>query len=218
MSLTDTDIKDLAKRMDIPLGGVYFKDELPKCLEFNKFYIINLENSEDEEGHQNDGTHWTACQCNKYPTGKIESIFFDPYGVAPSENIKKVMRNTTGQQAIPHTTRDIQSLMNNACGWYCLALGHYINACKYRTKNLHNDVNDFIGLFDDLNVEVDFKKNEFILKHFFRSSDPNLRQPIEVIKPVNDISDQDEKVETGEASRDAFEGVKIPVDINILNK
>ena len=103
--------------------------------------------------------------------------------------------------------------MNNACGWYCLALGHYINASQYRTKNLHDDVNDFINLFDDLNISVDFKKNEFVLKHFFRSSDPKLRQTIEVIKPLSDISDQDEK-----GGQDAFNGVKIPVDVNVINK
>lgn len=213
MSLTDTEIEQLAQRMDIPLGGVFFKDELPRKLEFNKYYIVNLENSEDEEGNQNDGTHWTACQCNKYPSGDIETIFFDPYGAPPSENVKKILKATSGKNHVPHTTRDIQSLMNNACGWYCLAMGHFINASQYRTKNLYEDVNTFVSLFDDLNESVDFKKNEFILKHFFRSSDPNLRQEIDVLKPINSISDEDEK-----GGQDAFKGVKIPVDINVINK
>ena len=211
MSLTDTDIINLAKKMQIPLGGVYFKDELPKKLEFNKYYIINLENSHDEEGNENSGTHWTACQCNMYPSGKGECIFFDPYGAPPSENIKKVIKNTTNQINVPFTTVDIQSLMNNACGWYCLALGHYINASQYRTKNLYDDVNDFVSLFDDLNIKTDFKKNEFILKHFFRSSDPNLRRDIEVIKPINDISDQDEK-----GGIDGFKGIRVPCDVKVM--
>lgn len=211
MSLTDTDIINLSKKMQIPLGGVFFKDELPKTLEFNKFYIINLENSEDEDGNENTGTHWTACQCNEYPTGKIESIFFDPYGAPPSENVKKVIKNTSKQQSVPFTTVDIQSLMNNACGWYCLALGHYINASQYRTKNLYDDVNDFVALFDDLNVKTDFKKNEYILKHFFRSSDPALRREIEVIKPLSDISDQDER-----GGIDGFKGIRVPCDVKVM--
>lgn len=211
MSLTDTDIISLAKRMQIPLGGVYFKDELPKKLEFNKYYIINLENSHDEDGNENSGTHWTACQCNMYPNNKGECIFFDPYGAPPSENIKKVIKNTTNQNNVPFTTVDIQSLMNNACGWYCLALGHYINASQYRSKNLYDDVNDFVSLFDDLNIKTDFKKNEFILKHFFRSSDPALRRDIEVIKPINDISDQDEK-----GGIDGFKGIRVPCDVKVM--
>jgi hypothetical protein len=35
-------------------------------------------------------------------------------------------------------------------------------------------------LFDDLNKSKDHLKNEFILKHFFRSADPTLRKPINV--------------------------------------
>jgi hypothetical protein len=38
-----------------------------------------------ENGEENDGTHWTCMQVNKYPSGQIEPIFFDPYGAPPSE-------------------------------------------------------------------------------------------------------------------------------------
>ena len=33
-------------------------------------------------------------------------------------------------------------------------------------------------MFDDLNSSVDFKKNEYVLKHFFQSNDPANRIPI----------------------------------------
>jgi len=209
MSLTDYQIKDLSKRMSIPLEDVVFKDELETPLEYNKAYIINIEDSVDENGNQNDGTHWTYLQCNKYPNGKIESIYFDPYGAPPPENIKRVVKETTKQNGLPYTEVDIQSLMNNACGYYCLALGHFINSSKYRSNDLYTDVNDFLSLFDDLNKSVDFKKNEYVLKHFFRSSDPSMRREIEVIAPIDKITNEDEK-----GGIDAF---KIPVGINIMN-
>ncbi len=209
MSLTDYQIKDLSKRMSIPLEDVVFKDELETPLEYNKAYIINIEDSVDENGNQNDGTHWTYLQCNKYPNGKIESIYFDPYGAPPPENIKRVVKETTKQNGLPYTEVDIQSLMNNACGYYCLALGHFINSSKYRSNDLYTDVHDFLSLFDDLNKSVDFKKNEYVLKHFFRSSDPSMRREIEVIAPIDKITNEDEK-----GGIDAF---KIPVGINIMN-
>jgi hypothetical protein len=195
--------------MSIPLEDVVFKDELETPLEYNKAYIINIEDSVDENGNQNDGTHWTYLQCNKYPNGKIESIYFDPYGAPPPENIKRVVKETTKQNGLPYTEIDIQSLMNNACGYYCLALGHFINSSKYRSNDLYTDVNDFLSLFDDLNKSVDFKKNEYVLKHFFRSSDPSMRREIEVIAPIDKITNEDEK-----GGIDAF---KIPVGINIMN-
>jgi len=205
MSLTDIQIVDLSRRMKIPLASVKFKDELKAPLQFNKSYIINLENSIDENGEPNDGTHWTFLQINKYPNNKIESIYFDPYGAPPSENIKKVVEQTTGKKGLPHTDKDIQSLMNNACGYYCLALGHFINASQYRSKDLYDDVSNFLDMFEDLNTSVDFKKNEFILKHFFRSEDPKLRKDIDVIAPIENISKQDEK--------GGIDMMKLPVDI-----
>jgi len=206
MSLTDTQIKELAVKMQFKLADCLFKDELEAPLKFNEAYIINLEDSIDKDGNSNDGTHWTYLQCNKYPNDKIECIYFDPYGAPPSENIKKVVKETTGKNGLPHTTADIQSLMNNACGFYCLALGHFINASQYRTKDLFDDVATFIDMFDDLNHSVDFKKNEYILKHFFRSADPQLRKSIDVDK----ISDEDEK-----GGVDMF---KLPAEVKMIPK
>ena len=204
MSLTDTQITNLCKRMNIPLAEIVFKDELNAPLEYNKAYFVNLEDSKDEDGRENDGTHWTFLQLVKYPNGKIEKIFFDPYGAPPSENIKKAVNETTKTQGLPYTEKDIQSLMNNACGFYCLALGHFINSSKYRSGSLYDDVNDFMDMFDDLNKSCDFKKNEYILKHFFRSEDPTLRKEIDV------ITSQDEK--------GGIDMMKIPVGVKMMNE
>lgn len=206
MSLTDTQINELAKKMQFKLADCCFKDELEVPLKYNEAYIINLENSHDEEGRPNDGTHWCYLQCNKYPNGTTESIYMDPYGAPPPECVKKAVKYTTGKQGLPYTTSDIQSLMNNACGFYCLALGHWLNASQYRTKDLHEDVHNFIDMFDDLSKSVDFKKNEFILKHFFRSADPSLRKEIDIEK----ISKEDEK--------GGIDMMKIPMDIKMMDK
>jgi hypothetical protein len=208
MSLTDSQIYELSKKMSIPLAECVFKDELKAPIQYNKSYIINMENSEDENGNQNDGSHWVFLQCNKYPNDKIECIYFDPYGQPPPEHVKEVVKKTTGKPGLPYTEKDVQSLMNNACGFYCLALGHFINASKYRSNSLYQDTTTFLEMFDDLNVSVDFKKNEYILKHFFRSEDPNLRKDIDVIKPIESVSSEDEK-----GGIDAF---KLPVDIKMI--
>jgi hypothetical protein len=190
--------------MNIPLAEIVFKDELQAPLEYNKAYFVNLEDSHNEDGSENDGTHWTFLQLVKHPNGKIEKIYFDPYGAPPSENIKKAVKETTKTNGLPFTEKDIQSLMNNACGFYCLALGHFINASKFRTGSLHDDVGTFLEFFEDLNKSCDFKKNEYILKHFFRSEDPSLRKEIDV------ITSQDEK--------GGIDLMKVPVDVKIMGK
>ena len=50
-----------------------------------------------------------------------------------------------------------------------------------RKKDLYLDVSNFLDLFEDLSKKEDLlKKNEFVLKHFFRSSDPTKRKKIDV--------------------------------------
>ena len=85
---------------------------------------------------------------------------------------------------------DIQSLMGEACGWFCLAFLHYINTYEARSHDLYRDVEDFLELFDDLNKSVDWKKNEYILKMFFQSSDPTKRRAIEVFAKPEEITPQ----------------------------
>jgi hypothetical protein len=94
MSLTDAQIVDLSKKMQIPLGGVFFKDEL-KDFYFNKSYFINMQDSVDENGQSNYGTHWVLLQVNKTPNGTIQPIYFDSYGMPPPQDIKDLVKKKT---------------------------------------------------------------------------------------------------------------------------
>jgi len=207
--LTDLEIEELSKKMNIPLAEVNFKNELPSVFDYNKVYIVNLQDSETEEGEQNSGTHWTLLYIRKTPKGNIQPIYFDSYGCPPPEIIKKNVEKQTKQKC-PYTTKDIQSLMNNACGFYCLAMAHYICSSRYRTNDLYTDVNNFMDMFDDLNHSIDWKKNEYILQMFFRSEDKSKQKNIDVFKD----HDYYEKI----ISKDMgdIDLMKIPVDTKII--
>ena len=211
--LTDKQIEDLSQRMNIPLGGVEFKDELPTTLKYNQVYIINLQDSEDDDGNQNGGTHWTMATIRQTPNGTIQPIYFDPYGCPPPENVKIIIEKQTKKKC-PYTTKDIQSLMNNACGFYCLAISHYIYSSKYRSNDLYRDVDDFMDMFDDLNHSIDWKKNEYILQHFFRSEDPTKRKPIDNLSQTHD----DYARILNEDSGKGMDLMKIPIDVKEIKK
>ena len=175
--LSDTQIWDLAEKMDVPLVFCDFKDKLDKKkIQYNKSYIINMEDEYDADGERNSGSHYTCFQVNKYPSGKVQGLYFDSFGQPPPKSVLSFC----GVGHLPYNTKDIQSLMNSACGWYCLAFLHYINAYENRTKDLYSDCEDFTELFEDLCKSTDHLKNEWILKHFFRSADPAKRSKIEV--------------------------------------
>ena len=193
MSLTNTQVWELAEKMRVPLVFCDFKSKLKnKKLQYNKSYVVNMEDEFDEDGHRNTGSHYVCFQLNQYPNGKKESIYFDSFGAQQPDTITDFVGGI-----MPHNDKDVQSLMNEACGWYCLAFLHYINAYDERKGDLYTDANHFISMFDDLNKSKDHLKNEFILKHFFRSADPKLRKPVSVgngeTLNTNTISSEDTK-------------------------
>jgi hypothetical protein len=200
MSLTDRQIRELCQKMKIPLAtkkGIIFKNEIPCNLEYNKAYFINLEDEYNAEGLLNNGSHWTCFQIAKYPSGKVAPIYFDAYGMPPPEIVKeKIMKFC--KQKVPFNTKDIQSLMANACGWYCCAYLHYINNFSHRTGDIYLDTEQFLEYFEDLNKSTNFLKNEYVLKMFFQSEDPKLR------KEITTIADTDSITEDTNGGIDAF--------------
>jgi hypothetical protein len=173
--LTDVQIWDLSKKMGVPLVFCNFKSQLTGKLKYNKSYVINMQDALDKEGQKNEGSHYTAFQVNKYANGKTQAIYFDSFGCPPPLIIEQFCKIK-----LAYNHKDIQSIMNSACGWYCMAFLHYINAFQHRTKDLYSDAEHFTDLFEDLSTSSENLKNEFILKHFFQSSDPSKRISIEV--------------------------------------
>jgi hypothetical protein len=178
--LTDGQLEQLCIKMNIPLAsnGIKFKDEFrAKDLEYNKSYIVNLDDEYDDKGRLNSGSHWTCFQIVKYNNGNVAPMYFDPFGAGPPEDVKEQVMKFC-KKKIPYNTKDIQSMMANACGFYCCAYLHYINNFSHRCGDVYDDTEQFLSYFDDLNKSSDFMKNEFILKQFFSSEDPSKRGKI----------------------------------------
>jgi len=177
-ALTDIQMYDLARRMGVDLCFCSFKDNLEdETLQYNRSYVINLENKLDEDGEINTGSHYTCFQVNKNKDGKIQGVYFDSYGAPPPQIV-----DTFVGFKLPYQNKDVQSLMSSACGWYCLAFLHFINSSQFRSGDLYTDCAQFTDLFEDMNVSMEHKKNEYVLKHFFRSTDEEerKRKPVEV--------------------------------------
>lgn len=177
--LTNTEIESLAGKMKIPLGHVGFKDELSaKNLKPNKYYIINLEDSQCPESKEmNQGSHWVGFEVREGNNGKKEGLYFDSYGFGPPEYIKKIVRQKFDTK-LWHPEKDIQSIVNNACGYYQLALAHLLHDRRMAGASMKTIMEYFNSLFLDLNEEHDFKYNEYVLQHFFQNTDPKLRKAV----------------------------------------
>lgn len=194
MSLTNHQLSVLANKMGYTITDIIFKDELMFMKpEYNKqgycCYVINMEDEFDEKGRPNDGSHWVALYIKKLPDGKIEPIYFDSYGVAPPKSVTDFV----GNPHIPYNTKDIQGMLSDICGWFCLAFLYMLTSFPHRTSDPYVDASNFLDLFEDMNKVVDMHKNEWVLKHFFQdTTDKAVRKAIEPnLHHITDLSEAD---------------------------
>ena len=163
--LSNFDIDALVVKLNIPnFKGCFYKDTLKK-IEPSSSYIINLNSEFNEKDERNAGSHWVALLTDDLQ----KAIYFDSYGEKEPNKIKNLLK--CNQYKIAHTSKNIQSLMSNLCGFFCLAFIYFLTISKHRTKNIINDASIFLDLFEDLDLVDDIYKNEFILSLFFTSKE-----------------------------------------------
>jgi hypothetical protein len=187
MSLTNVEIESLAKKMNIPLEFIGFKDELlfmkPKP---NKAYIINMENEFNEDGRPNSGSHWVILLTTQTKSNQLQFMYMDSYGVPAPIEIQKFVN----MKQVPYNTKDIQGLLSAICGYFCLALAHFVFSSEHHTGDFYSDCNNFIDLFQNMNETIDMYVNEGILRAFFQSSDPKERIPVKNLREITELTQE----------------------------
>ena len=136
--LSNFELMDIIKdiKLDYHFGGVFSKDQLPKELIREKFYIVNLQ--DHDEGS---GTNWTVFYYNK----PLTSIYFDSYGfIAPLDvenSIKPYIYNNG----------EIQDFDSSACGYFCIAFIKFL----HNKDNKQEAYKTFLKLFKQQTVKND---------------------------------------------------------------
>ena len=104
-TLSNFDIIRIAKQLKIKsFRGVFMRDSLPKKIKTNECGIVNLEPESEK------GSNW----CCYYKKGK-EIYYFDSYGLNPTNELLKYLKNTTKNQVVM-STFEIQKFGTNICG------------------------------------------------------------------------------------------------------
>jgi hypothetical protein len=128
--LSNFELMDIIQdmKLDYHFGGVFSKDQLPKELIREKFYIVNLQDHD-----AGSGTHWTVFYYNK----PLTSIYFDSYGfIAPLDvenSIKPYIYNDA----------EIQDFDSSACGYFCIAFIKFL----HNKENKQEAYKTFLKLF-----------------------------------------------------------------------
>ena len=146
--LTNFDLEDLSAHYNVPIVGVFMKDQLPK-IPRNGNYIINLQSST-----QGNGTHFTCLKIQD-----DEAMFYDPFGAVPVTEIRDFVRKSKKIKHLAFNNWIIQDLHSSNCGYFCFSFLMYVNP-----KHVFESANSYINRF----VE-DTKINDEILKESFRN-------------------------------------------------
>ena len=134
----------------------------------------------------------------------------DPFGVQPPENLKKIVEKRY-KRKINYTTKDIQSLMDSVCGWYCCAYLHFIYNFPTRTKNILYDTAIWLDFFHDLNIETDYKKNIFMLKLFFQEQGKKFKGLEDIFKDETLEDIYDNRITDGDKDDIKVDVAEIPI-------
>lgn len=166
--LTNLEINDLAQRMRLNFAGCFNKNELPRYFESGKTYIINIQDSHDENNTPLPGSHWTAFMIIDTPSKKVP-FYFDSFGMGPPEDLDKRIRKQIGKKTkIAYSMKQIQHKdVSAACGWFSLAWAHFMSRQAdghYFRHDLFDRYGDFVELFDAEQLQ----RNDDILRMFFQ--------------------------------------------------
>ena len=153
--LTNFQLIDLAKKLNINLVNVCSKDELNKVIPKVGGYIINLENS-----YNGYGTHWTSFLIYETQDHLYNALYFDSYGIRPPIEVENYIKQISNNK-IGYNTRQIQKIETTECGWYALNW-LYCMQYKRQSNNMIEDYNIYMNKFsNDLNQELKILKELF---------------------------------------------------------
>lgn len=165
---TNWDLENEAHRYNLPLVGVFNKDQLPKGIR-EGFYIINLQDDLDSMGNDLMGSHWTVFIIEgrgvppPFPGGQggqspPQAAYFDSFGFAPPVEVQNFLKPFL---PYPYNTQVVQSMASTVCGDYVMLFMMFMHAHRKDMRNVRRRFQAFMALWDK-----DVKKNrERLLKY-----------------------------------------------------
>lgn len=114
-------LKQLFPRFDVKVVAIDKLKEVEQKMK--QVVIINFQKSNQA------GTHWSAIICHD----PRWVIYFDSFAVQPPEEILQFMRRYNEKGIVKDlimTTKRVQSLKDNYCGWACLLMSKLLISGK----------------------------------------------------------------------------------------
>lgn len=129
--ITDSDLKEIARKENIPLHDIFMKDKPPRQIKEGG-YIINLQDEALGQG----GSHWISMYFPRDPKNYI--MYMDSFGFIVPQSIINWVRDFGGKYSntkIIYNDRQIQNENSGGCGIYSLFFIDFINRHQRNIKS-----------------------------------------------------------------------------------
>jgi hypothetical protein len=161
MTITNVELKNVARHYKVNLEQVLMKDELRSyTIKPNSNYIINLQSSTAGKG-----SHWTSIS-----TTKSHAFYFDSFGSPPPIEVKVFIEKVFPKYG--YNSKEIQALDSVYCGWFCIYLFIYLK--KVTINTFYETCNGFTNSF-----ELNRRLNDLLVREYFRKIKPKSKIAIE---------------------------------------
>ena len=151
--LTNFQLADHAKRLNLPLIAITNKDKLPPYRR-QGHYIFNLMDDEDHTGKNLPGSHWVCAIISNN-----QAVYMDPFGFPPAAQVQHFLKP---YKPYAWSEKQIQNPTSHVCGYFVLYFLYWMNKHK-KIKNLATRMETFLDLFSD-----DYTKNKTILERLIK--------------------------------------------------
>jgi hypothetical protein len=168
--LTNFDIERICKKLDLPIVGVFSKNELYNVPRRVGSYYINLMDDNKVDGEGNNGSHWVFakiyCDVDREESDSEDdkprlchALYFDAFGFGMPKAVSDFLKPF---KPVYCNNREIQNINSTECGWYCICCDYVLEAWM-NGKTYLEDYEKFLSLWNK-----DVKKNLPILKKIMR--------------------------------------------------
>ena len=170
--LTNIEIEKICKKIDLPLVGVFSKNELYNITRKTGSYYINLMDDDKVDGEGNNGSHWVLAKIysdndrddvsDEEGGNKLcSALYFDSFGFGMPKSVSSFLKPF---KPVYCNNREIQNVNSTECGWYCLACDYALEHHQVGETYLE-DYEKFLNKWSD-----NPKKNLTILKQFMHNN------------------------------------------------
>ena len=167
--LTNIDIERICKKLDLPIVGVYSKNELYNIPRKTGSYYINLMDDNKVDGNGENGSHWVLAkiycdddrdEAEEESRHKLcHALYFDSFGFGMPKAVSSFLKPF---KPVYCNNREIQNINSTECGWYCIACDYALEHHQVGETYLE-DYEKFLNIWSDKPT-----KNLTILKQFMR--------------------------------------------------